>query len=114
MNVKRRCKESYPKFSALAEMLVRNKRPTEPSHGLFFRSALYFCTVVLCARHTRGDICDPTLPLMSVPAVSAVDPEIKPSDVPAVPTAQPPICLQSVVSGGNVLVLGQKETTLMV
>lgn len=51
---------------------------------------------------------------MSIPAVSAVNPEIKPSDVPAVPTAQPPICLQSVVIGGNVLVLRQKETILMV
>lgn len=42
--------------------------------------------------HTRSDICDPALSLISVPAMSAVDPEIKLSCVPGVPTSELPKC----------------------
>lgn len=102
-------RESCPKFrSALRGLCVTSGRlnPCTDSfpHGSIFlyRGALWFS-------HQRRHLW-PNLPLMSIPAVSAVDPEIKPSDVAALPTAQPPICHQSVDTGGNVLVPWQKQT----
>lgn len=51
---------------------------------------------------------------MSIPAVSAVDPEIKPWDVAAVPTAQPPICHQSFAIGGKETLVMVKELFFMI
>lgn len=61
--------------------------------------------MVLCGFHTRSDICDPALSLISVPAMSAVDPEIKLSYVPRVPTAEQ----QSVINQSLLIEMVHKE-----
>lgn len=102
-------RRKLPKVSALVELHVRNKRPTEPLHRLV--SAWLYIFVPWCFVVVTPEATSVTRLFLWWASQQCLlsTPEIKPSDVPAVPMAQTPICLQSVVIGEMSSFLGKKK-----